>query len=1170
MESHTDIERKYQIKKLHDQILSEPDTYTGSTRPTEVETWIYDKSQGQMEFKPIQLVQALYKIFDECVVNAYDHWWRLQHDADYSTLPNKVSQIRIDVNKSVGEISVMNNGEGIPVQIHKEHNMYVPQMIFGNLLSSGNYDKKGKMTGGKNGYGAKLANIFAKSFTIETVDAITKKRYIQVFSDNMKTVGEPKITATKDKPYTKVSFIPDFARFNIDGIDDSFVALAEKRAFDLAACMDGSVAVYFNGAEIPIKDFDSYVSLYLGSNKKTAPRFYEKCGDRWEVIVAMSSDEEFENVSFVNGIYTRKGGKHVEAVARHVSAKIQAYVRKNGYKRTKSLAIKQENIKRNLSIFVRCCIEDPAFSSQTKDELETAPEFFGSKFEATDDLIDKLVKQTQIVERTIALTDHKEKITADITLGTPRSKTIRGIPKLDDANFAGDSKHAGECTLIITEGDSAKATAISGLAVTGRDRYGVFPIRGKLLNAKKDTKKLEKNEEIQNICKILGLQTNKKISNPKDLRYGRIMLMTDQDTDGSHIKGLLINLIHTFWPELTRCKGFISSLATPIVKATKRTETKAFYTLSEYKAWKAETDTKGWSIKYYKGLGTNTATEAREYFKTLNDDIISYVNISDECEQSINMAFLKDNEDDRKEWLMNYNPDNIIEQKQKDVPISDFINKELIHFSMESNERALPSLIDGLKPSQRKILYAAFKRKLTTEIKVSQFAGYVSEHTCYHHGEESLYKTIVGMAQNFVGSNNINLLAPAGQFGTRLKGGDDSASPRYIFTNLEKIAYSLFNPLDFPLLDYLDDDGYQIEPRFYVPLLPMILINGSKGIGTGYSTQVLLYNPVDVIGLIKRLLNDEQIMDGNTFIKPWYRGFTGKIEHNDNRDSGASYITRGSFEVLSDTIEITELPIGLWTDGYKEFLEAQLNAEKIISYHMGARSSDTLVHIVLKFKPNVYDNYKYNPKAFEKDFKLCNTLATTNMHVFNRSGKIVKYEYPEEIVMEFFEIRMEFYAKRKAYILAKLMREVDIIQFKVRFIEDIYADKIVITKKLKKEIEAQLESATPPYLKFNVGDDNDTEGATYNYLLRMPIHSLSMDTLAQLRKEMEDKQAELNILQSKTEKDLYREDLDEFEQLYAQYLAEYEASLFTQNETKKVKIAIKKTPKTIGRAKATK
>ena len=241
----------------------------------------------------------------------------------------------------------------------------------------------------------------------------------------------------------------------------------------------------------------------------------------------------------------------------------------------------------------------------------------------------------------------------------------------------------------------------------------------------------------------------------------------------------------------------------------------------------------------------------------------------DEGRQLIDMAFNKKKADDRKEWLRRFQPGTYMDHRVKEIPIPDFINKELILFSMADNARSIPSSVDGLKPGQRKILFSCFKRNLRSEIKVAQLAGYVSEHSAYHHGEQSLCSTIVGMAQNFVGSNNLPLLDPIGQFGTRLQGGKDAASPRYIFTNLPSLARTIFHPSDDPLLTYLNDDGQNIEPEWYLPILPLLLVNGGDGIGTGWSTSIPNYNPRDVVHNLKRLMRNEELEP----IHPWYRGF---------------------------------------------------------------------------------------------------------------------------------------------------------------------------------------------------------------------------------------------------------------------------------------------------------
>lgn len=500
------------------------------------------------------------------------------------------------------------------------------------------------------------------------------------------------------------------------------------------------------------------------------------------------------------------------------------------------------------------------------------------------------------------------------TDGAKRSR-ISGIVKLEDANNAGGKK-AKDCTLILTEGDSAKALAVSGLSVVGRDNYGVFPLRGKLLNVREaTTDSILKNTEIQFIKQIMGLKHNTDYKSVETLRYGSLMIMTDQDHDGSHIKGLIINFLDHFYPSLLKIPGFLIEFITPIVKVWKGKQELTFYTMPQYEEWKEQNNNgKGWDSKYYKGLGTSTAADAKKYFSDLDKHKIPFQDTQPGDRDLIDLAFNKKKADDRKEWLRQFKPGTYLDHDINEVPISDFINKELILFSMADNIRSIPSVADGLKPGQRKVLFGCFKRKLVKEIKVAQLAGYVSEKTAYHHGEQSLVMTIVGLAQNFVGSNNINLLAPNGQFGTRIAGGKDAASARYIFTNIPRMTRALFHPNDDPILKYQIEDDMGIEPEYYLPVVPLVLIDGADGIGTGWSTAIPNYNPLDIVENIRRKMRGEPVEP----MTPWYRGFKGTIE----RVSEDKYKCAGIINKIdSTTVEITELPIKKWTQDYKEMLE---------------------------------------------------------------------------------------------------------------------------------------------------------------------------------------------------------------------------------------------------------
>ena len=1171
------VEETFVKKTQLEHIIDIPDTYIGSIEKTDIDTWVFDEENDKIIYKNIKYIPGLYKIFDEVLVNAIDQHVRTEND---ETIKNKVNIIKVNFDVPNNTISVFNNGNGIPIVEHKEHQVWIPELIFGHLLTSSNYDKnEKKITGGKNGYGAKLANIFSKEFIIETVDADRKLKYIQKFEKNMNIKGTPLITPSNEKPYTVIHFKPDLDRFGIEKLDDDTIQLMKKRVLDITACTNKNVSVFLNDKKVECKTLEKYVNYYLDDDTE---RVYEEVSDRWEVVIAVNPDTKFEQVSFVNGISTIKGGKHIDYIVNGIIKKVQTIVSTKGVKR-KKLDLKPAHIKDNIFVFVRSTIENPAFDSQIKEYLTTPSTKFGSKCEVSDKFIEKLLKTT-LIDRAMKLSDFKDNLGLQKVSGK-KTTAIRGVEKLDDANKAG-SNESLKCTLILTEGDSAKALAVSGLSVVGRDYFGVFPLRGKMLNIRDITlKRVSDNSEISNLVKIMGLKfNNKKDKNKdetlKDLRYGKIMIFTDADVDGSHIKGLLINLFSVFWPELLEIPGFIISLATPILKVKKNKEVKDFYTMTEFNAWKETIDNiKAWDIKYYKGLGTSTSEEAKTYFTNFDDKNICYTLCNDENDNEtkelsidkIELAFDKKRSEDRKSWLKTYDKDNIIEQSQKKVLYHEFIDKELIHFSDYDCKRSIPCLCDGLKPSLRKILYSCFKRNLKKEIKVAQLAGYVSENSAYHHGEQSLYDSIIGLAHDYVGSNNIELLEPKGQFGGRLAGGKDAASPRYIFTNLSELTFHIFNPLDNPLLEYNEDDGKKIEPEWYIPILPLILINGSEGIGTGFSTKVPPHDPELIVKNLFNMMDDKPLEK----MIPWFRGFKGSVDFKGINDYGSEqYINKGTYKLIDDTtVLINELPIGKWTDDYKIFLESLLYDKSVESkgnkqclLDFSNNSTERIINFTLKFKRDDLNDLRKN-NEIESVFKLTDSKYTnySNMHLYNNKGIICKYDCIEDIMKEFYLLRLVFYTKRKDHMLKSMQKELDVYQSKVRFIEEFISGEINILQKEDEEIEALLIERNYP--KFGSGDINEEENDSfsYDYLLNMKIKSLTKKKVDELKKLYEAKLALYNDLLTKSEKDLWKADLNKFLEIYKVKLAEYNEKINDQIKSlnnQKTKTPVKKAPST--------
>jgi DNA topoisomerase-2 len=1104
---------KYQKLTDKEHILKKPDTYIGSIENTEHDGYIF--SDDKIVSKEFQYIPGLYKLFDEGIVNCRDHVIR-QAQAVKDNIENAIPVTNIEISiDDDGTIHMYNDGNGIDVAEHPEYKIWIPEMIFGHLRTSTNYDekKKEKIVGGKNGFGFKLVLIWSTWGKVETVDHVRGLKYIQEFKNNLNEIGKPSITKCKNKPYTKVSFKPDYQRLGIEGLTADMMALFKKRVYDVSAITDKTIKVKFNGQLVPCKNFEQYIDLYVGSKVDTK-RIHELANDRWEYAICLAPNDEFQQISFVNGIYTSKGGKHVEYIMNQIIRKLCVYI-----KAKKKVDVKPNTIKEQLLLFLRCDIENPSFNSQTKDELGTAVSSFGSTCTVSDGFIEKIAKMG-VMNAACALTQVKEDKVAKKTDGS-KSKSIRGIPKLIDANFAGTAK-SGECTLILCEGDSAKAGIISGLSKEDRNIIGVYPMKGKIFNTRGETlKRIGENKEIVELKQILGLETGKKYTKEtaeKTLRYNSVLFMTDQDLDGSHIKGLGLNLFQDQWNSLSTLDNFIGFMNTPIIKAKKNGQEKLFYNDGEYKLWKDENNTTGWNIKYYKGLGTSTGKEFKEYFT--HKKIVYFRHDGKVSDDIVDMIFNKKRSEDRKEWLSNYDRNSYLNTNDNVVSYTEFINKELIHFSKYDCERSIPNMMDGLKISLRKILFSAFKKNLTTEIKVAQFSGYVSEQSGYHHGEASLNAAIVGMAQDYVGSNNINLLMPNGQYGSRLQGGKDSASERYIFTQLNSITRYIYRKEDDAILDYLEDDGFPVEPLFYVPIVPMILVNGGKGIGTGFSTDVLCYSVDKLVDYLQCKLKCENT--DNIIFTPYYRGFRGTCQETDTK----KYIIKGVYNKINDKkVRVTELPIGYWTDDFKLHIENLMEADKnkknkSIVKDYNDMSTDTTVDIEITLNDPIDETIEgtnqYN--NFEKTMKLYNSLSTNNMHLFNDDEKLLKFDKETDIIEAYYPVRLKYYQKRKDYMINSLQKELLLLSNKTRYIQSTLSDEIDLRKKSKDSILNMLRDH-----KYDIMDgDND-----YKYLLKMPMDSVSEENVNRLLKDKGNKEAELTLIQSTSIQEMWMNELEE-------------------------------------------
>lgn len=1090
----------YQKLSHKEHILKRPDTYIGSTVEQNQETFVFTKNS--IKLKQVSFIPGLYKIFDEILVNATDNVIR-----DKNT-----DEIRIEINRKANSFKIWNNGKSISIKKDNKHKILIPEMIFGHLITSSNFDDTQKrLTGGRNGLGAKLTNLFSKRFEIELGDSNTKSSCKIQWKDNMTHVSTD-INNYGGSDYTSIYFEPDFTRFSCTRINNEMFELLTKRVYDVAGLFP-SLKVYLNNKLIPSSGLTKYIKLF-DDDLIEGQVSTHKHSKRWNIGLAVSK-QGFRQVSFVNGVFTMKGGSHVDYIVNQITTRILDILER----KYKKLNFKKAFIKNHLFVYVDCMIENPAFSSQIKESLTTRCKDFGSTCDVRDSMIRSFLERG-LEDILVSYTQNKSQQIMKKKLSGKKTQKLFEVSKLTDAFYAGTNQ-SEKCTLIITEGDSAKALAISGLEMVKREYYGVYPLKGKLLNVRNESDdKTQQNKEITELIKILGLNLGQEYKDKKGLRYGKLLIMADQDIDGSHIKGLVINFIHYFWPSLLKINDFLYQFITPIVKVTDKANKEiSFFSEGDYKNWMENNPNNTRKVKYYKGLGTSTSKEAREYFSNLNKHIIKFEYKSNQCDASIELAFHKARTDERKEWMTEKANTPYVDYNIKTLCYKDFIDQELVKFSIEDSKRAIPNLVDGLKPGQRKILFGCFKRNLKHEIKVAQLCGYVAEHSAYHHGEASLSGTIIRLAQNFVGANNINILEPIGQFGTRHLGGKDYASARYIHTNLSKLGRIIFDPLDDQILNKQIEDNMEIEPEFYTPVIPMVLVNGTEGIGTGWSTYLPKFNPMEIINNYKRVLKGDQFEE----LTPWFKSFKGTIKADVSKNS---YNTYGSFERKSETtLLITELPIGKWIKNFSERLNHIIARSDLGLIDYKEQHKINEVFYELRFRDDTLSNL--SDEDIIKELGLRTSMSMDNIVLFDRDGQIRKYTSIVQIMKEFYRVRYSFYQKRKVCQLSIMEQKIANLKTKTKFLNSMLNGLIDLRNTDEEEIRQLI-------VDYNIIEPDSS--IKIDDLLKMPFISLTKQKVEQLNKELNKQEGIYSVFMNKSIEDIWLDDLNNLEAAYKEFL----------------------------------
>lgn len=1122
---------KYQKFTHIDHVINRPDMYIGSITNTKIKTYtVVEKEKEEKEEKGEEKInstlitekesvinQGLLRTFIEPLSNVIDNVWRSK-EADI-----KFSKIKVDVDKENGQITILNDGMTIPIK-ENDNGEYIPTMVFGTLLTSSNYDdSEERKTSGTNGVGVKCTNIFSTEFKVTICDTATEKKFVQTWTENMKNPSKPKVTSFKAKNgYTEVSWKPDLQKFKMDKLSDDMVSMFHKYCVDTA--MITKIPVYFNDKKVTIKTLSDYAKMYHDSEPVNILKIET---DDSEVVITPNEDRESDNkiISFVNGIETKMGGVHVDE---WIESILKPLVDKlNGKKTEQKLSIR--DIKPFFNFFINCNLTNPRFTSQEKIKL-SSPKV---KAHVEAKHINSISKWS-IIEDVKSIIKSKE---INILKKAEKGRSYKAIEGYDKAIKSG-TKDSKDCTLILTEGMSARTFAIfaisSKIPVFGkssREYFGVFPLRGKLLNCMNaSATSISNNKEITNIIQILNLKHGVDYSDDtafENLNYGRVICLGDSDADGYHINALVYNFFYSMFPSLLKRKTpFFSFMRTPILRLINKKKSIPFYSLNEFEKYKKTNKIDG-TLKYYKGLGTSSNDEIKDSFGKK----VVQLAYDDHTKDTMEKAFNNKLADKRKEWIEAYTKSEPKDHSEYSIKVdstldemkaTDFIDNELILFSVEDCNRNLPHLMDSLKESQRKILYACFLKNLshkTKEIKVAQLAGFVSEKTAYHHGEQCLFDTITKMAQNFVGTNNINLLQPIGQFGSRLS-SNDYASARYIFTKLEKITRSIYREEDDCILSKNYDDDQEIEPKFYVPIIPMILVNGGCSIGTGWSCNIPNFNVKDIISYVKTWIQNGDIE--KVELTPWYRDYTGKIVQDEKDEE--KFISYGKLTRISEhKVKVDELPVGYWTDNFKNKLDGLMEDKKIKSYKNTSSTSTVSFEITEK-----------SDEEFEctlDSLGLKTNLSLKNMVLFNDRNEIKKYSVTE-IINDFCRVRLDYYSLRKIHMIKNLEKIVLILANKVKFLKEVMDETLAIKDRDDEDLYKDMKKRG--YYSEDVKDEKEekeenTNLKVYSYLLNMNIRSFTKVKMDTLEKELKEQEKNLKKLKKTTEKEMWLSDISDLE-----------------------------------------
>jgi len=1190
-------------------VYKRPDTYIGSTKSLRRNVFSMDTATMKLKEVSTTLPQGVERLLLEILSNAGDNTdasrragvdpGTIDITADQRTITIRNGGLHIPVKK----VSLVEENGNTKVQEYREDAEkweWLPIFIFGYFRTSNNYDDEDKvkrMGAGKNGFGAKLTCIFSKRFSLIVEDPDTKTKLTSTWHDNMflnNRERKPDIDIVKDPSIKSgsvtVSWDLDFERFGMGCYQPEHLDIFCRFAVDFSFTC--KIKTSFNGIEFDYREISKYATL-IWSEEQLKNHFIEY---KWEEgadekivnaqqktqekaialakkpenipeieIMVIDSPDKPINISYVNGLVTAEGGVHVDSAEDPVFKKI-IDIMNRGAKRGKKNSITVKNIRPHISFIVNARLCNPDYNSQSKSKLVSP----SVSIEYKDKNLRK-VTDWNIIKRLYAEIDAMAYLKASKTDGIKRKHI--DCENGEDANLAG-TKDSMRCTLHLVEGLSAANYPQKRICLMegGKDIFGYLPMRGKVLNVTNAGPiQYAENTVICNIKKMLGLKEDTDYNikeNLAELRYGHILMCVDADDDGMHILACVLNFFREKFPGILQ-RNMIGYLRTPMIKVLKKDKImKRFFTVRDFDTWRVKNDLKGLTVRYYKGLGTSNDKDIVDDLTTAPTVVCFY---DSKSVQHLNLAFHHDLADARKKWIEEWRDVTQVEdvvsmdvssfgKLKKGQDISQFINRELVSYSVASLFRAIPSKYDLLKESQRKALWAAleffkYDPSKGKTIKTGRFANKAADMAQYHHGEKSLTDTIIKMAQDFIGSNNMGYFKKEGQFGTRADGGKNAADARYSEVHLSWWIPYVFKREYIDLVEKRVVDDEECDPLWLPAVIPMGLVNGTNGIATAFSTTTPCYNPLDVVKWMKDRCKG---IENPNPISPWYNTFEGKIKieretkngfvidgdedeelENENvpknRKVSASseegedeygedkaiiehakkakvrMKTYGKFDVTGihkhggPIIEITEVPVRTWLHDYRKWIQGMVHVK-------GSRRP------VYDFKDNsttdrpkfvIHWNSNY-AQPNHRSLHLVKSFGLSNITLIDHKGFPKKFDEIQTVLHQYYDNMLDHYKLVRSKRIETEEDKFTDTSYKIKFISLVLNNEIVIMKVKEEEVKTKMEQHQIPF----------------DYYDKSKSRDFSVESLEKHKKNLEECKARLETSKKLVAQDIWINDLE--------------------------------------------